>query len=87
MCPHCHHEIDIFSKGGGERTAKQFEISFLGLIELDPDIRKGGDGGKPVVLAGESSPHAKSLFEFTKKVIFRVQEMKSSSSGTVIQVQ
>ena len=87
VCPHCHQEIDIFSKGGVARTAQQFGVPFLGSIELDPDIRKGGDGGKPVVLAGESSPHAKSLFEFAKKVIFRVQEMKSSSSGTVIQVQ
>ena len=87
VCPHCHQEIDIFSKGGVDRTAQQFGVPFLGSIELDPDIRRGGDGGKPVVLGGESSPHAKSLFEFTKKVIFRVQEMKSSSSGTVIQVQ
>src|SRR5579875_3624334 len=23
-CPHCHQEIDIFSKGGAQRTAKQF---------------------------------------------------------------
>jgi ATP-binding protein involved in chromosome partitioning len=87
VCPHCHQEIDIFSKGGVARTAQQFGVPFLGSIELDPDIRKGGDGGQPVVLAGESSPHAKSLFEFAKRVIFRVQEMKSSSSGTVIQVQ
>ncbi len=87
VCPHCHQEIDIFSKGGVARTAEQFGVPFLGSIELDPDIRKGGDGGKPVVLAGETSSHAKSLFEFAKKVIFRVQEMKSSSSGTVIQVQ
>src|SRR6201995_227082 len=35
-CPHCHHEIDIFSKGGAERTAKQFNIPFLGSVELDP---------------------------------------------------
>ncbi|HEV2991240.1 MAG TPA: Mrp/NBP35 family ATP-binding protein [Candidatus Angelobacter sp.] len=87
VCPHCHQEIDIFSKGGVARTAQQFGVPFLGSIELDPDIRKGGDGGKPVVLAGESSLHAKSLFEFTKKVIFRVAEMKKSDSGTVIQVQ
>ncbi len=87
MCPHCHQEIDIFSKGGVARTAEQFGVPFLGSIELDPDIRKGGDGGYPVVLTGETSPHAKSLFEFAKKVLFRVQEMKSSSSGTVIQVQ
>src|ERR1700690_1853716 len=24
VCPHCQHEIDIFSRGGAEKTAKQF---------------------------------------------------------------
>ena len=42
LCPHCHQEIDIFSKGGGARTAEQFGLAFLGQIEIDPDIRKGG---------------------------------------------
>jgi ATP-binding protein involved in chromosome partitioning len=28
-CPHCHHEIDIFSRGGAERTATQFKLPFL----------------------------------------------------------
>jgi ATP-binding protein involved in chromosome partitioning len=46
VCPHCHEEIDIFSKGGGERTAKQFDIPFLGRVELDPEIRKAGDTGR-----------------------------------------
>ena len=31
LCPHCHQEIDIFSKGGGERTAKQFDVPYLGI--------------------------------------------------------
>ena len=75
-CPHCHHEIDIFSKGGGEKTAQQFGIAFLGNIELDPDIRKAGDTGKPAVLEGENSPHAKSLYAFARKVEERVQEIK-----------
>src|SRR5690348_11187286 len=68
VCPHCQHEIDIFSKGGGERTAKQFDLTFLGNVELDPDIRRGGDTGKPAVLEGENSPHAKSLYAFARKV-------------------
>src|SRR3954462_2229276 len=51
-CPHCHEEIDIFSKGGGLKTAEQFGVPFLGSIELDPEIRKGGDSGSPVALAG-----------------------------------
>ncbi len=61
LCPHCHQEIDIFSKGGVERTAQQFGVPFLGSIELDPEIRKGGDAGQPPALAGENDPHARSL--------------------------
>jgi len=87
VCPHCNHEIDIFSRGGAERTAKQFDVAFLGNIQLDPDIRQAGDSGKPTVLAGEDSPHAKSLFEFARKVIARVDEIKSSASEGVIQIQ
>jgi ATP-binding protein involved in chromosome partitioning len=88
VCPHCHQEIDIFSKGGVARTAQQFGVPFLGSIELDPDIRKGGDSGKPAVLEGENSPHAKSLYDFAKQVIMRVAEVKSSAApGDVIQVQ
>jgi len=87
VCPHCHHEIDIFSKGGVARTAQQFGVPFLGSIELDPDIRKGGDSGKPAVLEGESSPHAKSLFEFAKQVVARVAEVKGTQTDSVIQIQ
>jgi ATP-binding protein involved in chromosome partitioning len=87
VCPHCHQEIDIFSKGGVARTAQQFGVPFLGSIELDPDIRKGGDSGKPAVLEGENSPHGKSLFDFAKQVVMRVAEVKSSAPGDVVQVQ
>lgn len=87
VCPHCHHEIDIFSKGGAERTAKQFEIPFLGSIELDPDVRRGGDTGKPVVLEGESSPHAKSLFAFARRTMERLDEIKASTPASVVHIQ
>jgi ATP-binding protein involved in chromosome partitioning len=87
VCPHCQHEIDIFSRGGVEKTATQFGIPFLGNIQLDPDIRKAGDTGKPAVLEGENSPHAKSLFDFARKVMTRVAEIKSSTSENVIQIQ
>jgi ATP-binding protein involved in chromosome partitioning len=87
VCPHCNHETDIFSRGGAERTAKQFDVSFLGNVQLDPDIRKAGDGGKPTVLEGESSPHAKSLYEFARNVITRVDEIKSSAGESVIHIQ
>ena len=87
VCPHCHHEVDIFSRGGAEKTAKQFDVAFLGSIEIDPDIRKSGDGGSPSVLQGEDSPHAKSLFAFARNVAARVEEIKAGSSESVIQIQ
>jgi ATP-binding protein involved in chromosome partitioning len=87
VCPHCNHEIDIFSRGGAEKTAKQFDIAFLGSVELDPEIRKTGDSGSPAVLQGEDSSHAKSLFQFARRVAARVEEIKSNSSEGVIQIQ
>jgi ATP-binding protein involved in chromosome partitioning len=87
VCPHCHHEIDIFSRGGAERTAREFGVAFLGNVQLDPQIRKAGDTGKPAVLAGEDSPHAKSLYEFARNVIARVDEIKASAPEGVIQIQ
>lgn len=87
VCPHCQHEIDIFAKGGAEKMAKHFDVAFLGSIELDPEIRRSGDSGSPAVLKGEDSPHAKSLFGFARRVALRVEEIKSSSSEGVIQIQ
>ena len=87
VCPHCQHEIDIFSKGGGQRTAAQFSVPFLGSIELDPDIRKGGDSGQPIVLEGDQSPHAKSIFAFANRVIERTKELQESAGGSVIEIR
>src|SRR6202042_2111328 len=67
-CPHCHHEIDVFSKGGADRMAKQFNIAFLGSIELDPEIRQGGDAGLPVALAGEGSARGDQFYKVAKQV-------------------
>lgn len=87
VCPHCQHEVDIFSKGGGQRTAQQFDIAFLGHIQLDPNIRMAGDTGKPAVLAGENSPHAKSLYAFARNVEQRIKEIQAAAPDNVIQIQ
>jgi ATP-binding protein involved in chromosome partitioning len=87
VCPHCQHETDIFSRGGAEKTAQQFGVAFLGAIQLDPELRKGGDTGKPAVLDGENSPHAKALYEFARRVVSRVDEIRASSPDSVIQIQ
>lgn len=87
VCPHCQHEIDVFSRGGAEKVAQQFDVAFLGSVQLDPDIRKSGDSGKPAVLEGPDSAHARSLYAFADKVATRVHEIKSSAPEGVIQIQ
>jgi ATP-binding protein involved in chromosome partitioning len=87
VCPHCHNEIDIFSRGGAEKTARQLGVDFLGSIQLDPAIRKSGDEGRPAVLEGENSPHAKALFDFSRRVLERVEQIKSAAPESVIQIQ
>src|SRR6267154_339126 len=39
QCPHCDERIDVFSHGGGKRTAEAMSIDFLGSLPLDPQVR------------------------------------------------
>ena len=84
-CPHCSEIIDIFSKGGAERTAAQFNVPFLGSIELVPAIREGGDRGMPVALAGPDSTLAIEFYVVAKKLMERAEEA-ASRSGEVIEI-
>ena len=43
QCPHCNERIDVFSTGGGRRTADEMGVNFLGALPLDPQVRIGGD--------------------------------------------
>ncbi len=45
VCPHCGKAVDLFGMGGGEKTATQFGIHFLGRIPFDPRLVKAGDEG------------------------------------------
>lgn len=62
--------IDIFGRGGGRRMAEKFEVPFLGEIPIDPEIRKGGDSGVPIVISRPESTAAKAFSEIAD-VVFR----------------
>jgi Mrp family chromosome partitioning ATPase len=49
ICPHCNKEIDLFSKGGGEKAALDLGVPFLGRIPIEPEIVKAGDAGTPYI--------------------------------------
>lgn len=49
VCPHCNHKIDVFTGNGGEEIARDFKVSFLGKIPIDPALAHACDLGKPFV--------------------------------------
>lgn len=71
-CPHCNERTDIFSHGGGEKTADKYGVEFLGEIPLDIRIRECGDAGEPIVSAEPDSPHTKSFMTVAEKVAAKI---------------
>jgi ATP-binding protein involved in chromosome partitioning len=53
--------LNIFGEGGGENMATAYGLPFLGRIALDPEIRKYGDTGIPII---KQSPDSKVAMQF-----------------------
>jgi ATP-binding protein involved in chromosome partitioning len=85
-CPHCTGRIDVFGHGEGERLAKNFGLSFLGEIEIDPQIRIGGDTGKPTASLGEDAPGGKSIYAMARNVAARVEAVNAAAGAPVVQI-
>lgn len=83
MCPHCNEHIDVFSMGGGSRTAKQMGVSFLGELPLDPVVRIGGDTGHPIATRGPSDERASAFFELAKRIVARVDEESAAPAPKI----
>ncbi len=49
ICPHCNKTIDLFGAGGGEKTAREAGIEFLGKIPFDQNVVSCGDAGKSLI--------------------------------------
>lgn len=83
-CPHCNERIDVFSNGGGKRTAKAMEIPFLGALPLDPQVRIGGDTGQPVTVFGAGDKRASEFFAIAQRVIDGVKGVDTAGPTITI---
>ena len=77
--------LDVFGAGGTEQTARQFDLEFLGAINLDPAVRKGGDTGMPVALAGRDSALGGAYYEVADKVIAAAETI-AAGEGDVLEI-
>jgi ATP-binding protein involved in chromosome partitioning len=85
-CPHCSGRIDVFGHGEGQHMAQNFGVPFLGEIEIDPQIRIGGDTGKPVASLGEDAPGGKSVFNIARNLVARLEVVNAANTGPVVQI-
>jgi len=69
ICPHCNECSDIFKAGGGERTANEMGIPFLGRVPIEPGIVVSGDSGVPIVISSPDSGSAKAFIGITERII------------------
>jgi ATP-binding protein involved in chromosome partitioning len=58
LCPHCEQSVELFGHGGGRKASQRLEVPFLGEIPLDPELRRGGDVGRPILIEKPDSPVA-----------------------------
>lgn len=69
VCPSCNCETHIFSSGGGEKTADEFGVRFLGKIPIDPAIGIACDNGSPFVYTHSKTPVAKAFIEVVNQIV------------------
>ncbi len=74
VCPHCGEVTDIFKSGGGQRTAEEFNIQFLGKVPIEAIVAEAGDEGMPIIITHPESASAKAFSEIVDKVVKTVGE-------------
>ena len=68
-CPCCGKTISLFKEGGGQKTASQMEVPFLGTLPFDAQVVKALDRGAPLELQSTASEYAKALEGIVEKVV------------------
>ncbi len=68
----------IFGEGGGQRTAEELGVAFLGEVPIDPRVVEGGDAGRPIVVEAPDSPAAQAFRELAGSVARKLAVLAES---------
>ena len=58
-------------------------VHFLAELPLDPEVRAGGDSGKPVALRNGDDPHAAGFHQMAKATVARLAELGGPKQPTI----
>ena len=72
ICDSCDKKHFIFGHGGGKLLAEKFKAELLGEVPLLPQVREGGDEGKPIILRAPNAEPARVFQEMARKIAQKV---------------
>ncbi len=84
LVPGLDQRIDVFGHGGGKRTAEQMNVHFLGELALNPEVRVGGDTGRPIATR-DGDPQAEPFRELARRIEARCQEEQKAGPKITVE--
>lgn len=72
VAPKSGERIDVFGCGGGKQTALSMGVPFIGELPLDPEVRLGGDTGRPIAMRNGADAHAVAFHDLAAKTLERI---------------
>ena len=81
VCPHCGGRIDLFGVGGGERSARDLGVPFLGRIPIDPQVVRECDGGRLWLMGDRSCPFTQAFSEIARRCVEFVNRRVPTGQG------
>ena len=80
-CPKCGETVAIFASGGGEKTAADFGVPFLGRLPIDPGMVRACDAGVPFIQSHAASDTARQLRDILRPLLSLAQKLPQSTTA------
>ncbi len=72
---------ELFGAGGGQALADELDVPLLGKLPLVPELREGGDTGKPITAVEPDSEAAQAFHEIARQIAVDMRPKKVYSEG------
>ncbi|MBI2712497.1 MAG: Mrp/NBP35 family ATP-binding protein [Bdellovibrio sp.] len=82
-CDGCEKQHYLLGRDGGKALSKKFNTELLAQIPMVPQVREGGDEGKPIVVRDPSSEAAQKFRDLARKVAQQVSIATRSQAAPI----
>lgn len=72
ICSECGHEEAIFGSGGADRLAEDYQVSVIGRLPLELQVRSTTDAGTPIVVAQPEHPASVAYAALAQELVAAV---------------